>query len=63
MITITIKTENEAFSDGNRELEIARILRRLATEVEGGGPMKSPRDINGNHVGNVIATGKDRDLA
>lgn len=63
MIIITIKTDNEAFGDGNREAEIARILRTMADAVQFGGGLNYPRDINGNRVGNVVATGKDRDLA
>lgn len=62
MITITIKTDNAAFSDGARDAEIARILRTLAEQVERGGGFNFPRDINGNIVGNVKATGTDRDL-
>lgn len=59
-ITITINTDNAAFSDenGGREYEVGRILRKLADELHDGiinasiGPRKL-RDINGNTVGKV----------
>ena len=64
MITITIKTDNAAFQDGNRGLEVARILRRLADEYANGYTNSHypthPRDINGNRCGTVTTTGKDR---
>jgi hypothetical protein len=62
-ITIMLKTDNAAFDDhgnGNRAAEVARILRRLADDVENGTVPENLRDINGNHVGNVIRTGADR---
>jgi hypothetical protein len=64
MITITIKTENAAFQDGNRAYEVARILRHLADRIGVDLPPQSPKllDINGNTVGEVKLTGKDRSL-
>lgn len=59
MITITIKTDNAAFQDGNRYHEIARILRAMADQVEHNHTV-SVRDVNGNTCGTVKATGKDR---
>lgn len=52
---LTIKTENEAFSDenGGAEFEVARILRDLADKFEDGKLPGSVRDINGNKVGEV----------
>ena len=59
MITITIKTDNAAFEDGNRTDEIARILREIADDISSG---HTPvvNDLNGNKVGSVMLTGKDR---
>lgn len=54
MFTLTIKTDNAAFSedDGGPETEIARILRNVADELEAGVTTnKSLRDYNGNTVG------------
>lgn len=52
MITIIIKTDNEAFSDGNKNEEVARILREIAfkmSELDQTAPMRV-NDINGNTV-------------
>lgn len=63
MITITIRTENAAFQAEQRAIEVARILRTLADRLLGGECLpENLRDANGNHVGNVVATGKDRGL-
>lgn len=55
MITIKIKTENAAFENDNKTLEIARILRELAARFESGtnGYAQSILDYNGNKVGTV----------
>lgn len=54
MFTLKIDTENAAFDDGQTD-EIARILRKIADEVEHGGyypgQSQTVRDINGNDVG------------
>ncbi len=49
---VALCTDSAAFSDGPG-LEIARILRELADEVESGNltPVIRLRDINGNRVG------------
>jgi hypothetical protein len=52
-VEIVIETENAAFQDGNREYEIARILRKLADDVESGKSVKKLMDINGNSCGIV----------
>ena len=52
-MTITIKTDNAAFADGNREAEIARILRDIADKIERGAEPKSARDYNGNTVATI----------
>jgi len=43
--------DNAAFQDGQREYETARILRRVADEIEGGASYGIMHDINGNRVG------------
>jgi len=65
MITITIKTDNAAFDDGdNGRTEVARILRGLADKCEGEKAQTclpaGVYDANGNKVGDVRLTGKDR---
>ena len=67
MITITIKTDNAAFhgdDEGNPCAyinEVARILYELADQYENGGnPSLRLRDINGNTVGEVALTGRDK---
>ena len=50
---IEIKTDNEAFSDGNEDSEIARILRKLADDLENGRHPYYTIDINGNKVGKI----------
>lgn len=56
MFTLTIKTGNAAFGEGDyeRDREIARILRAAAKTLEdgnGGVTVHNLRDSNGNHVG------------
>jgi hypothetical protein len=53
MVTITIKTDNEAFED--RSFEIARILRDIADKYESGQDMdgRAVMDFNGNRVGRI----------
>ena len=48
-ITITINCENEAFQNGN--VELARIIRDLANEIEAFRIPETLYDINGNRVG------------
>jgi hypothetical protein len=44
--------DNDAFQDGNRDLEIARILRVIANYVENMGQTEGVvRDLNGNKIG------------
>ena len=51
MVTIKIKTDNAAFQD-SPEIEIARILHKLADYVEQGQTGKITLiDLNGNSVG------------
>ena len=51
MYNITIKTENATFDD-NPHFEVARILRKLANDVDNMGLCEYVlRDANGNRVG------------
>ncbi len=57
MITITIKTANAAFSQGNYDSEVSRILEKLAKQIRIGGLTETPlMDLNGNKVGLVRDT-------
>lgn len=47
---IVINMDNAAFED-HPHIELARILRELATMAESGDYARTPRDINGNAVG------------
>ena len=51
-IKIEFETVNSAFEDAP-EIEVARILRELAHQIESGYRPSSLRDINGNKVGIV----------
>lgn len=52
MFTLKIRTANDAFA-GAPEMEVARILREVALQVERGGVRADgiARDSNGNTVG------------
>jgi len=52
-LKIEIKTDNEAFANDNKNLEIARILHKLAHSLEIGNEPARLMDINGNVVGTV----------
>jgi len=54
-ITITIETENAAF-DPDPEVEVARILKDLATKLDRSELPDELRDYNGNKVGTVEVT-------
>jgi hypothetical protein len=51
MFRMNIGTDNAAFTDGNRNNEIARILRDVASQIAAGKDFGSTVDINGNSVG------------
>ena len=51
MFSLKLKTDNAAFSDGNKSYEISRILREIADKIEDGNTEGSIRDINGNRIG------------
>ena len=53
-VMIEISTGNTAFeTDIGLQNELARILRKLADELEGGNYPVNLKDINENNVGNV----------
>ena len=59
-VTVVINTDNAAFSDGNLQSEVARILRNAAQLSEDGridlnddGDSFPLSDINGNKVGRI----------
>ena len=53
MIKIIIETENSAFQDENKNLEIARILSDLSKAYATNLNVNNLYDINGNKVGNI----------
>ena len=50
MLRVQIKTDNDAFA-GYGELEVARLLRKVAKRVEGGEFDGVIVDMNGNQCG------------
>lgn len=54
---IKIKMDNAAF-EGFPGIELARILRDMAAEVEKGYTVATAVDINGNKVGQLTIIGK-----
>lgn len=50
MITIVIKTSNAAFEGDNLNYEVARILRKIADDVEEARMRTRYNDINGNQA-------------
>jgi hypothetical protein len=55
MFTVTIETDNDAFTPDPRP-ELARILRRVADHIEAGLDAGTLADINGNTVGSFSLT-------
>lgn len=51
-IIIVLETKGEAYSAGSA-VEVARILREMATRMEDEGLLPAPRDTNGNVCGSV----------
>ena len=49
--TLNIETHSAAIAEDDRELEIARILRKTAERVENGQTSGTLLDINGASVG------------
>lgn len=54
---MTVEMDNAAFEDGGHE-ELARILRKVADQVEYGNDSRACMDSNGNKVGSFEITGK-----
>jgi hypothetical protein len=48
MFTLSIETDNDAFTNGE---EIARILKEVVIQLESGKEFGTIKDINGNTVG------------
>lgn len=48
---IRIKSDNDALTNEDAPVEIARILRSIATRIVQGENVGKVRDINGNTVG------------
>ncbi len=59
-ITIKIKTDNDAFQDGNKDAEIGRMLSRWLAGAAFDPPNGTEplRDSNGNTVGSIKVTGR-----
>lgn len=62
MIVIKLGTENAAFQDGNRHSEVAAALQRIIDKLAIGCMPSGVYDTNGNRVGTITLTGKDREL-
>ncbi|WP_336769897.1 hypothetical protein [Bacillus bombysepticus] len=56
-IEITIATGNAAF-DGDKTIEFARIIKKLAQSIENGNLPARLLDLNGNKVGEVVVDGE-----
>ena len=54
-IQIQFNTDNDAFHEEERNIEAARILRKLADDMERGAQDESTtiRDLNGNTIGTI----------
>lgn len=55
MFKLDIETDNAAFT-GDWQIEVARILREAALQIERGSGNLALRDINGNKVGRTEYT-------
>jgi len=51
MFKLEFEMGNAAFSDGEKEYEVARILKEIAEKVAFGKTEGSVADINGNKIG------------
>lgn len=51
MLVLKFKTDNEAFEGTNLFDESARILKKIAHDIEQGNDTGNCRDINGNKIG------------
>ncbi len=61
--TLSLSLNNSAFSDQNNGAEVARILRKIANNIEESnlqdGDKDNLRDVNGNLVGYVEVKPRD----
>lgn len=62
MLKIIINTDNAAFEDGCKELEVARIIAVAADKVEGDCFDSKLYDINGNPVGRLAENDNTPDM-
>lgn len=60
MIKIKINTGNSAFDGDNEHYELSRLLHDFAGQLGAGNKPSTLKDFNGNTVGTVEYTGKDR---
>ncbi len=51
VLNLNIETDNATFEEDCKDLEVARILRETAHQIENGSTKGTLRDINGNNVG------------
>lgn len=49
--SLEFETDNAAFADDNARAECARILRKVAAQIESGSDGENIRDVNGNRIG------------
>lgn len=49
--TLSMACDNDAFQDGNRDREVAELLRKIAKKIENGEESGNIIDSNGNKVG------------
>lgn len=62
MFKLTIKTDNEAFSE-DPGYEIARILKKIAQKLEDGDTNGPVMDVNGNKVGQWVLEGRSLSMS
>ena len=53
-LTVEMRCTNAAFEGSSNPLEIARILRSLAADIEAGEMPSTLRDLNGNTTTQVL---------
>ena len=58
MLTVKFKTDNAAFSDDADTLEVTRLLREVADEIQQGSTSGAILDYNGNKVGTYKLTNR-----
>lgn len=53
---LTIETNNDAFTNGRKPIELARLLNVVAKRIRNGETEGQVRDANGNTVGRFEVT-------